>query len=381
MTVGSAALVGDLPQDGEGRPVRLPQLTASRLLGAVLVMGFHAYITFGLFLKGDARAPARLLLPALSEPAVSYFFVLTGFVFTWSYAGRRVRARDLYRGRLARFVPGNVLWWGLGILVILWTGFTVTKLGGVLTFFMLQGWVFDDAVVLTANPPAWSLSVDVLFYALFPLLLPVAMRMSSRARWTVVALLLLAQVELAAVSDLHHQTGYLYEIHYFPPSRLPEFLAGMMAALELRAGRLPRVPLPLAAAGAVASLVASRAAYGAGHNAFQISAVSALPSLLLVVALAQADISGKATWLSHPRLVAAGNWTFALYLLQIPVMRAAMKLADSPRDPLTEYVLALGACALCFVLAWVQYTWYERPLDTWIRGRGVRPDPVPAIAP
>jgi peptidoglycan/LPS O-acetylase OafA/YrhL len=62
-------------------------------------------------------------------------------------------------------------------------------------------------------------------------------------------------------------------------------------------------------------------------------------------------------------------------------MRITFKLAGLPGQVREQYLLALTTSALCVVLAWAQYTWFEQPLDKRIRGRHTRPDPVPATAP
>lgn len=365
-----------LTRDGEGRPLRLVRLSTTRILGALLVVLSHAGITFLLLYPSPSREPYRIVGLALA-PVVSYFFCLTGFVITWSYADR-LDPLSFYRGRVARLVPTNALWWGIGCLVIVWYGVSITKLSAVMTFLMLQGWVFNSDVVLGANPAAWSLSVDVFFYALFPLLLPVVRAVPREARFVLLGVLVLAQVEVAVMSDLHHQHGYLYQVAYLPLARLPEFLLGMIAALELRAGRLPRVSLPWAAVGGVAALLLARLLV-VKHPAYEWSAVAALPSILLIVALAQSDLEGRRSWLTTPALVRASNWTFALYMLQVPVMRIMFKLSGQTRVVRYEYLLAAGSAVVCLTFAWAQYTWFEQPLDRWIRGKRKRPEP--AIAP
>jgi peptidoglycan/LPS O-acetylase OafA/YrhL len=358
-----------LARDGAARPVRLVQLSATRLIGALLVLVSHAGLTFLLLFPGGARTPYRLLGLALA-PVVSYFFCLTGFVITWSYAGR-LDVRTFYRGRIGRLVPTNLLYLLVGSLVVLWYGADLHHLAVVLGALMLQGWVFDGNVVLGPNPAAWSLSVDVFFYALFPLLLPLVLALNRRARFALVGVLVLLQVALAVTSDLSHQTGYLFQVAYFPASRLPEFLLGMIAALELRGGRLPQVSLRWATAGGAASLLAARLLIG-HHPAYEWSAVAAVPSVVLIVALAQADLAGRTTFLARPALVQAGHWTFALFMLQVPVMRIMFKLSGKTHDVALEYLLALSSAVICVLLAWAQYTWFEQPLDRRIRGTGAR---------
>lgn len=349
-----------------GRPVRLQRLSTTRLIGAMLVVVSHAGITYGLFGPGEARAPYRAVGLALA-PVVSYFFVLTGFVITWSYADR-LRPLEFYRGRAARLVPTNLLWWAIGIAVILWYGFEVTPQGGLFTLVMLQAWVPDENVVLAANPAAWSLSVDVFFYALFPLLLPVVRAIPRPGRLMLAALLVGVQIAVATISDLRGNDGYLFGVAYLPATRLPEFVLGVIAALEIREGRLPRIPVWLGIAGAAGSLVVARLTVEA-HPAYEWSAVAALPSVVLVAALAQSDLRGATSVLTRPRLVAASNWTFALYMLQVPVMRATNKIAGLPTGAVEQYLLAGATTLVCIVLAWATYTLFETPLDRWIRGR------------
>lgn len=349
-----------------GRPVRLQRLSTTRLIGAMLVLVSHAGITYGLLGPGEARAPYRAVGLALA-PVVSYFFVLTGFVITWSYADR-LRPLEFYRGRVARLVPTNLLWWAVGIAVLLWYGFDVSREGALFTFLMLQAWVPDENVVLTANPAAWSLSVDVLFYALFPLLLPIVRAIPRPGRLVLAGLLVGVQILVATVSDLRGNDGYLFGVAYLPVARLPEFVLGVIAALEVRRGRLPRIPVWLGVLGACASLVAARLTVEE-HPAYEWSALAAFPAVVLIVALAQSDVRGGESVLTRPRLVAASNWTFALYMLQVPVMRATNKIAGLPTGVVEQYLLAGATALVCVVLAWASYTWYETPLDRRIRGK------------
>src|SRR5205823_3153004 len=51
----------------------------------------------------------------LSIVAVSFFFVLSGFVLTWNNSARDTRR--YYRNRLARIVPNYVVTWALALVV------------------------------------------------------------------------------------------------------------------------------------------------------------------------------------------------------------------------------------------------------------------------
>lgn len=67
------------------RAVRLPSLTGMRFPAALLVFLFHVSLPAGWLMPGDANSTlfARLVEQA-GGVGVTFFFVLSGFVLTWS---------------------------------------------------------------------------------------------------------------------------------------------------------------------------------------------------------------------------------------------------------------------------------------------------------
>ena len=82
---------------GSDLPSRLPSLTGLRFLAAAAVTAYHAAP-----ILADRSALPKVA--SLGYVGVSFFFVLSGFVLTWSGAAG-LKPREFYRRRLARIAP------------------------------------------------------------------------------------------------------------------------------------------------------------------------------------------------------------------------------------------------------------------------------------
>ena len=170
--------------------------------------------------------------------AVSFFFVLSGFILAYTYldkAEHGLAPKPFYLARFARIypayfvslIPGCRIVWTLlkqfgAPFALLYLG---AKLGMVHTWLhsTSQGW----------NDPTWSLSVEALFYATFPFFaVRIARLKTSQIKpWLfgmfglIVLLGVARQVVETRSSDFDLVRDYFLR---FPPSRLPEFLFGVL---------------------------------------------------------------------------------------------------------------------------------------------------------
>jgi peptidoglycan/LPS O-acetylase OafA/YrhL len=110
--------------------------------------------------------------------AVAFFFVLSGFILSYAHAGPSehdgcdVKASVFWRLRFGRIAPAYYLGLLLSIPFVAYhldvlavTGWS-RFVGPVLVILFLQAWW--PRFALLWNFPAWSLSVECLFYAVFP---------------------------------------------------------------------------------------------------------------------------------------------------------------------------------------------------------------------
>jgi peptidoglycan/LPS O-acetylase OafA/YrhL len=331
----------------------------------VAALGVFAFHSQSLLLQWPVLAP----LVAGGQSGVSFFFVLSGFVLTWSAGAERPAVRAFWRRRAARVLPGYWVTWLIGIPVT-WLAFGAWPSPAALfgTATLTQSWFDDKSIYFGVNGVGWSLSCEVLFYALFPALLLVLRRTSRRgvvgvAGGCVAVLLGLDGLGLlvagAVAGDPAGST--FWRVSILPASRLPEFVLGMAGARALSIGAIPRLPVRSIALAAAAAVYAA----GLGPAAAVAGGITGLPFALVICAAAQAELGGRAGPLAGRRWVQPGSWSYAFYLTHQLVLRVE-EWRWGATGVLWLHVL-LGLIAAMAVSA-VLYRFVEQPIE-----RGWRP--------
>lgn len=357
----------------------LPALTSLRFFAALWVVVFHAW-------RWDVwEAPAVVERAVAGGPvAVTFFFVLSGFVLTWTYErdGRlRGTKRAFFVARFSRLYPlyAFALVATAPIALVLWKragGGREAFLhdvagGGAAAFAMVQAWWPDLA--LAWNPPAWSLSVEAFFYVLFPLALPLLVRRTRAQTIALAAALWLASVVLSVAylaidpdglgSPDHTQHAFWIDaLKYHPLARVPEFLLGVAAGALYTAGVRVRPVAGAVALGVGVALAASGALpYALFHNGL-------LTPLFALGILGLASVRGP---LAHPALTRLGDASYALYILHVPVLFWTSGLAQlaGHENVLDRPLIAGATVMLSVVVSLLAYRWVETPLRKRIRTR------------
>ena len=327
------------------RPTALPALTGIRPFASLLVFGFH----FCRPVVSDGPAWLRSLVGA-GFVAVSFFFVLSGFILAVSHRERLLdqrhaldRRRFLLR-RVARIYPAYLFALVLLLPFALYTPWGAStgafppaaagsKLGaGLLHLTMTQAWW--PPLTLSWNLPGWSVSVEIGCYLAFLLLAGRIARCARRERWLLAGGLWLTSLALtiaytqlapeAATVDADTSAPFINFVKLWPPCRVPEFLFGVTLGLlwadrtDLgdRSGRAaPRGSGVVALGALLLALTHARALpYAVLHNALLLPVFGAL---LWAVACARGRV---ARLLGSAPMVAVGKSTYGLYILQMPLM-------------------------------------------------------------
>jgi peptidoglycan/LPS O-acetylase OafA/YrhL len=349
---------------------RLDSLTGLRWFAALAVFGFHAlpllHAVPGANLNGTYAAAAS---------GVSFFFILSGFVLAWNWVPGG-SAVPFWRNRFARIWPLHAVTW-LAATFILAPAFlrlaNVTALVSaphLLALAFGQAWVPSQHWYFAGNVVAWSLSCEAFFYLCFPLVVAVVMR--SRRPWTLLAAAVAAAFAVAGIGSLLSFSLGQWWGYYFPPARLPEFVAGVVLARLVRDGRWPNVPvIPVLALG-VASVFAARwlpwsLLYAAG---------TMIPLAAVVASVAVADRRAGPGLLGSRVLVRLGEISFAFYLVHQLVIKQLLtplhlKGVEGGRDT----ALAAGLLLASVVIAWALNVVVERPAQRWLRAPARVRDP------
>ncbi|MBF5043216.1 acyltransferase [Aggregicoccus sp. 17bor-14] len=389
------------------RPVhRLDALTGVRFLAALQVLLFH----YGAPLA--AGAPAWLeRVCGRGYVAVSFFFVLSGFILAYHYAEPAARGvldrRSFWVNRFSRIYPV----YALGLLMMLPLALDPAGLGahsfggssllaravtGLAHLTLTQGWV--PQLTASWNLPGWSICAEAFFYAAFPFAAVPIARLRSRgalvgallAAWALALALaggyLLLDPDGLGTASAGARGPWLSALKYNPLVRLPEFLAGIcLGCLFVRerarsaaaaAGGWSRggVLTLAAAGGALALLAAPGLPYPLLHNGLLLPLFAAL-----VFGLAQGGgLLGAALRTGPMRVL--GEASYALYILQLPLMLWAQPLrGHGLPEGGAAFTLAYLALALGFALA--SFYFLERPAQRLLRAALQREEaPEPAVA-
>ncbi|WP_406384921.1 acyltransferase family protein [Streptomyces sp. NBC_01618] len=382
---------------GAGPAARLDSLTGLRWIAAFAVFLSHVSTLLPL--------PHTDAVFALGSSGVTFFFVLSGFVLTWTYMASD-RIGPFYGRRFARIWPMLAI----GVLVPLLLQLPDAPKGQANTLILMalsagllyQAWV-PSWILGGTSPVTWSLACEAFFYAIFPFAAKYTVRRSLRwLGWAAVALVLVGwgiRVWLwqlyppQARPSFTGMDGLIFGT-YSPIARLWEFLLGMVAAAAVRKGWRS----PLGVRSATALLVAGLFALWLLRDetwrlyvAFDaLGQVTAPLYALVVVAVAQRDLAGGTSWLRTKPMVALGEWSYAFYLLHFTVLFEISSTVFDRKNIVEFYMMPIGASwsnagwavlalfvtvTICAIL----YRFYERPSELWLRARiGRRTPRVPA---
>ncbi|MFJ6195047.1 acyltransferase family protein [Micromonospora sp. NPDC092111] len=372
---------------------RLPSLTALRIVAATLVYIHHAMYQ-PVFSDQGLQNAYNELARNLGPLSVMFFFVLSGFILTWS-AKPHDPVKQYYRRRFFKIFPNHIAVWVILLLLMFVAGRTVLWPEAVVSLGLLQAWVPDfNYQLLAVNPPTWTLSVELLFYLCFPLLLILVNRIRPSRLWLYAGLAAVAALLMPVVSRLFLPDSpptpvsaslswpQLWFIYYFPVARMFEFLVGMVMAKILMTGRWRGVrPLFIV----VVLVVAYVATLPLKLFEEGYQAVFLIPLALVITGAAAADLAGRRTLLSSRGMVWLGEISYAFYLVHVTVffsLQAAFNhqwglggmFTSRPFGTVAGITFLVGAYLACVLVAWLVYSLVERPvMRRWARPRRARP--------
>jgi peptidoglycan/LPS O-acetylase OafA/YrhL len=358
-------------------PAHLTSLTSLRFFAAFAVFVHH----FNGVSPGGGVWHIPFLFPysTIGVHGVTFFFVLSGFLLTWSHkpaASKRV----FYWRRIGRIYPAHLVAAALALAVFYGLGSDRTDTPSLISSLLLvQTWRPDAVPNLPGNPVTWTLSVELLFYALFPLLIGRLRRTRTRTLglWTLAGLAGMWAVNVAADHYLNQHDASWVMRH--PVVYLPQFLLGVTFALALRRGH--RVPLRPAVAVlliAAYTVAFTRASDWAGPSVVHqmectVRPVVAVLSALLISACVQNETAGRSRFLTRRPLIVLGASSYAFYLVHQSVNQLIRIYWPSKADSNAGVILLLGTFLVSQAMAWLLWRWIEEPAQRWWAGRGPRP--------
>jgi peptidoglycan/LPS O-acetylase OafA/YrhL len=363
-------------------PTRLASLTSLRFFAAFAVFTHHFNgVSAG---GGVWHVPAIFPYSKIGVHGVTFFFVLSGFLLTWSHKPGGSK-KVFYWRRFGRIYPAHLVAAVLAVVVFYVLGTDRTDAFSLIaSVFLLQTWFPQVVPNLPGNPVTWTLSVELLFYALFPLFIGRLRLMRTRTLGllTFAGLAGMWVVNVLADHYLDHHDAFWVMRH--PIVYLPQFLIGVTFAIALRRGH--RVPLrPTAAVLLILAytVVYTRADDWAGKFVAHqmectVRPVVAVLSVLLIAACVQNEAAGRSRLLTKRYLILLGASSYAFYLVHQTVNQAIRLYWPDKADSNEAIVYLMGTFLISQALAWLLYRYIEEPTQKWWSKRGPRSAPRPA---
>jgi exopolysaccharide production protein ExoZ len=296
---------------------------------------------------------------------VDIFFVISGFVMWGVTAGREGGSWSFFSKRLKRIVP---LYW---IMTTVMLAIMLAKpsvllhsrfdLAHVVTSYLFIPWVHPvNGPFYPLLIPGWTLNYEMMFYAVFTLILFAPMRFRLPAVvGALVGLVVLGFIPHAATSQLHFYTSPI----------ILEFALGVCLGAAVTSQR--RVPAPIAAAAAVAGfgLLAAGALIGAHPSV--IPSVLHCDRLLMWGIPAALLVSGcvflereTGPWLA-PLPLLLGDASYSIYIVNVLTVAAVFQfwrkvpaLHNPAGMAATMIVAALASVGAAVLVYW----FVERPI-------------------
>lgn len=309
---------------------------------------------------------------------VGFFFVLSGFILTYTYrdafngALTSSAMRAFHVARIARIYPlhvvvmaATILWIALFGSVIWNSSDGTTRVASIVEqAFLIHAWAQNYLIRTGVNFVSWSLSVEAFFYLVFPLvawLLFRALRGASDRR--VLTIVAVCWATFAIVLAPIHLTEEAWLFYSFPPIRLPDFVLGMLLAIAfLRRSPSQRRTTALE----IGSLVTAGLALAASPivPTSLRYAVALMPCWALIISVFGRQRGALSSMLSHPIALRLGEISFAFYLVHYDVLMVVQRFFGWA-NPLESFWVAFS---LTLLASFALFHWVETPMRRWIRG-------------
>jgi len=363
------------------KPQTLDALTGLRFVAALAVVMIHSIKYSG----GDFIPYA-----AFATNAVAFFFVLSGFILTYVYHDRlaQVGVMKFYFARFSRIWPLHIVCVLAAIGVRACYGQHNLGPSGVLAshLAMIQSWLPFQSWAMYFNGPAWSISTEFGFYFAFPVLL----WLGRNRFWPLVLIFFLATLVMIGglqLSVIQEQTTNKWAIpmaYVNPLTRMVEFVLGMaigkLFIARSKLGKMDRGPESFG--GWIKDTAWELMAMGLLAVLFYVATVGVLKQFLIEqnwhvveswtrksggTMLGFAATVWVFSWsrgffsklMSTPTAVYLGEISFALYLIQTPVLEALKSEFNGLQIPMFYFVaIAIG---LCLGLAMLLFAIIEMP--------------------
>jgi len=306
---------------------------------------------------------------------VGFFFMLSGFIIAHSNYGKlekgEISKSQFWIARIARIYPLHLLTLLIMALAGGWiaTGVVDWLLHFSANLLLIQAFIPAHDFYFSFNGPSWSLSCELFFYLLFPLIsLPL---FKNPRRLFILTLSFLIAVPFIMTFTNPEYNRFIWYVN--PLVRLADFIVGMFLYYLYSALKNIRWSYKIATLYESCAVILFVLFYMAAINnwipqVYRYSCFYWLPVSLLLFVFAQQKgfLSGL---LSNRMLIQLGKVSFGIYLIHFIALKAYLRLVEYSGILLPEIWGAIIVFLITIGLSLLSYYNFENPLNRYIRKR------------
>lgn len=359
---------------------QIPALTSLRFFAAAMIVIHHTAFYFKIWEP-----------PFVLTQGVTFFFVLSGFILTYTHStlnGTSESLRFIW-ARIARVWPAHIFVLVM-VIALYWPtfnpGYTTTTAQLIANASLMQAWVPYSSTFFSFNAVSWTLSVEMFFYMLFPILI---MNLSKTWHWKLAISISFIFIALGVIkvtgakpTSTADEISYAAWLYIWPPARLMEFVLGMTAGLAyLRFGHyLDKTKTIATICGILAISVILFGAmkmpiYGyaleswgvlseGGRGWFSNSGVAPLFALgIFLIAGEKGIIQGILSW--RP-LILLGEISFSVYLTH-QVIFGYLAIHPQWAEGMTSEIQMALYWAITLIISYGVWRFVEKPSQRFMR--------------
>lgn len=380
-----------------GRPLSrayIPELDGLRFLALILVMLWHASIRATRYSEGNGLSDGMYWYFPHGEVGVLLFFCISGYVVSQPFLNKPSsdwKVRAFYLRRFIRIYPPYFIALSACFFVLQIFGHVPQSASSynssnislnysyLASLFYMHGFIFDAPSRL--NPPIWSLEIEIIFYAVIPVLMFFYMKISSRTtRIASIVAVISGLIVFTAVASSQFEIGESFRLGVLIHSYL--FLLGVLAADisgdKLSRPRAKRLLLDVCFLIGLAGLLAIGlqmtqvdARLPGGWLTFMMEMAVIVSLTLLFIGAFYGKLSSQLLSLPWIRLI--GTMCYSVYLTHIVAMQAASEILGKIfqiASPFLIWTVWLGVLIPAgLIVGLIFYICVERPFAAAAQGR------------
>lgn len=317
------------------------------------------FAAFFVMLRHLGFQPDHLFFDA-AVLGVALFFILSGFVLSFSYQDRllnkEIPASRFYSARIARVYPTHIITFLIFILIF-YDDLGLYKLRHyVYNVLLIQSFRSNQLYFLSFNAVSWSLSVEMFFYLLFPFLI----KFKNKTLFLLAIVFISVKIIYPLVSDKN--IAYVGYIMYVQPIlRLPDFICGILL-FRLRKNLLQCFNASMLQIFSI--LILCIFVYFSKYvtELYRFDIYFIIPAVLIIYSFSfNNGILGNL--LSNKFLVLLGESSFSLYMIHSIIIKIFHKINSSNSlSDVFNWGVSILIIVISILLSVLMYKYIETPL-------------------